>query len=105
MRFVLVDQGGNIVNVVEWDGVSAWTPPVGTQAIQSMLGGIGWQWNNGNPVNPSPPPPPPPPPPILTVDQKLALIGLTALDIQGAIVEAQDKSPVAIPDPNTATAS
>lgn len=38
----------------------------------------------------------------LTVDQKLASIGLTIIDIQGAIVEAQTKSPVAIPDPNTA---
>lgn len=42
------------------------------------------------------------PPPVLTVDQKLASIGLTIIDIQGAIVEAQTKSPVAIPDPNTA---
>lgn len=40
--------------------------------------------------------------PVLTVDQKLAAIGLTITDIQGAIVEAQTKSPVAIPDPNTA---
>jgi hypothetical protein len=45
-----------------------------------------------------------PPPPVLTVDQKLAAIGLTVSDIQGAIVEAQTKSPVAIPDPNTGPA-
>lgn len=42
--------------------------------------------------------------PVLTVDQKLASIGLTITDIQGAIVEAQTKNPVPIPDPNTAPA-
>lgn len=28
-RYAVVDGSGNVVNIVEWDGVSAWAPPSG----------------------------------------------------------------------------
>jgi len=33
MRYYIVDQKGEIVNVIEWDGVSPWSPPAGCTAV------------------------------------------------------------------------
>ena len=37
MRYALLDQSGNVVNVASWDGESAWRPPEGLQAIHDKL--------------------------------------------------------------------
>lgn len=106
---IIVDASGN---VLMWssDGLPSagagqtamdLTPQQQTALVVLMAqpnGGL--TFINGTPA--ALPPVVPPPPPVLTTDQKLAAIGLTITDIQGAIVEAQTKSPVAIPDPNTA---
>jgi hypothetical protein len=52
-----------ITNLVDWDGGPEWSPPPGTTAeLAPMPCGVGWTWNDGNPVDPNPPPPPPPDP-------------------------------------------
>lgn len=33
MKYAIV-QGATVVNVVVWDGVATWNPPVGTVAVQ-----------------------------------------------------------------------
>lgn len=73
----VIVRNGIIENVVEWDGGPAWSPPVGTvaHAFESAVG-IGWPWNDGEPVDPNPPVPVEPPAP-LTPEQKLAAIGLS----------------------------
>jgi hypothetical protein len=55
MRHAIV-RNGIIENVVEWDGESSWSPPEGTQLHQAPNGllSIGWQWNNGSPIDPAP---------------------------------------------------
>lgn len=55
MRFAVI-VANVVANIVEWDGVSSWTPPAGSTAVQTALADIGWTWNNGVPVNPNPPP-------------------------------------------------
>lgn len=42
MNSYAIVKDGVVVNVVAWDGVSEWTPPEGTQAIESPEAGIGW---------------------------------------------------------------
>lgn len=60
-RYVVI-KNGSIVNVVEWDGTTPWSPTDGGEVFPHETGGIGWNWNDGSPTDPSPPPPPPPPP-------------------------------------------
>jgi hypothetical protein len=78
---------GMIQNLIEWDGVSQWTPPQGALvAVCAVACGSGWTWNNGNPINPNPPPALQPPPPlVLTPAQGLAIIGLTVASLQAAL--------------------
>lgn len=107
MRLILDISG----NVVMWSDSGLPSAGAGQTAVDltaqqqaafvALLGqpNGGLTFINGTPgANPPTPPPPPP----VTVDQKLAQIGLSVTDIQGAIVEAQTKSPIPIPDPNTA---
>lgn len=55
MRYIIVNSTDDIINAVEWDGVSLWSPPTSCVAIQTVLGDIGWKWNNGSPFDPTPP--------------------------------------------------
>lgn len=68
-RYALVDARGNVVNVIEWDGTSAWTAPSGMAPVLDTTGRVdqSWTYKNGAFV-----PPPPPPPPILTPDKQIA---------------------------------
>jgi hypothetical protein len=45
---------GVIVNVVEWDGVVPWSPP-GSETVVAGSGPIGWKWEDGRAIDPSPP--------------------------------------------------
>ena|ERR1035437_8021261 len=59
MRYAIVDENGLIVNCVEWDGVSDWSPPEGCEAIQSDEGSIGDSILEGVLIQPDPPKPAP----------------------------------------------
>jgi hypothetical protein len=65
MRYAIVDANGIVQNLIEWDGVSNWSPPVNMTAQLApnmVVVNPGWAWNNGAPINPNPPPVPPTPP-------------------------------------------
>ncbi|MGF6492783.1 hypothetical protein ABIE56_000940 [Luteibacter sp. 621] len=65
-----VVQDGVIVNVVAWDGVTAWEAPDGTEVVEipaDVNAGIGWSFAAG--VFTAPPPPVTPP---TSADQILA---------------------------------
>jgi len=84
MRYVVI-RDGTVENICEWDGESTWTPPPGTtvELAEGITVGIGWQWNDGQPIDPNPPSPSPlPPTQELTPAQKLAAVGLTSDDLK-----------------------
>lgn len=55
MNYVMV-QGGMVINVIDWDGVTPYTPPEGCELyVWSGPVSIGWAWAEGAPVNPNPP--------------------------------------------------
>jgi hypothetical protein len=55
MNYAMV-QDGVIVNVIDWDGVTSYTPPEGCELHQwdSQMS-VGWAWVDGAPVEPPPP--------------------------------------------------
>ena len=62
MAYAVV-QDGVVVNVIEWDGVTPYTPPEGCELHWcEQTPGIGWLWVDGAAVDPNPPPPPEPVP-------------------------------------------
>lgn len=81
MRYVII-YNNTVTNIVQWDGNTAWTPPARHSVVQSdVLCNIGWNWNDGVPIDPNPPPPPIVIPPIDlsnldNLDQVLRAIGL-----------------------------
>lgn len=62
MRYAVVSSNV-VINIVEWDGKTTWSPPDGAMAFAAdkVQLDIAWLWNDGAPVNPNPPPPPPAP--------------------------------------------
>ena len=58
MRYAII-RDGVVENIAEWDGEAAWSPPPGTTAelAEQVTVGIGWQWNDGQPIDPNPPTP------------------------------------------------
>lgn len=61
MKYAIVEQN-TVTNITLWDGVTPWTPPVGTEAVACPDNvGIGWTYDGSNWTEPEPPPPPPPP--------------------------------------------
>jgi hypothetical protein len=58
-RYAVVDRRTNVVaNVAEWDGTSAWRPPLGHDAVRSDVAKINDRYN---PVTGAFTPPPPAP--------------------------------------------
>lgn len=56
MTYAMV-QNGVVVNVIEWDGVTPYTPPEGCELFAwSGPVNIGWAWVDGAPIDPTPPP-------------------------------------------------
>jgi hypothetical protein len=45
--YTVVDGAGNVVNTVEWDGVTPWSPPAGQTGIPTNGApvSIGWTWD------------------------------------------------------------
>lgn len=81
------------------------SPPEGTTAHEfDGFVSIGWEWNDGSPVNPNSPPPPPPPIDQSNLDiwdrklKALALVvrpatGLTLPQFKAALKSAYDSLP------------
>ena len=34
-RYALVDAGGLVINIIEWDGAAEWSPPEGLTAVEA----------------------------------------------------------------------
>lgn len=47
-RYALVDAGGQVMNIVEWDGEAEWSPPEGLAAVDAE-GSVskGWRLEDG----------------------------------------------------------
>jgi hypothetical protein len=54
-QYLVVDATGTVVNVIEWDGVTPYSPEHGMTHVQHDTAGIGWTTDDG--VNFTPPPP------------------------------------------------
>lgn len=53
-RYALVDADGLVVNVIEWDGVSDWSPPESLTCLEADEAvSIGWTRQNGAWVGPA----------------------------------------------------
>lgn len=55
MRYALIDEGGLVVNVVVWDGLTPWTPLPGCSLIVSDEAGIGWTYDEVTGIFSAPP--------------------------------------------------
>lgn len=55
-RYALIDENGNVDNIVMWDGSTSWTLPTGYTAVATDKANIGWTYTNGNFVEPPAPP-------------------------------------------------
>lgn len=71
-NYALVDAGGDVVNVIVWDGnPDNWQPPEGQQAVlvpSDVPVSAGWTYVDGNFVAPPPPPVIPPTPAQILAD-------------------------------------
>jgi hypothetical protein len=56
-RYAIVNGSGVVVNTIQWNGTSAWTPPSGCSAVQSNTAGIGYTYSGGVFTPPYSPPP------------------------------------------------
>jgi hypothetical protein len=74
-----------VVNLVEWDGVSAWSPPAGTTASPTSGApvSIGWLWNAGVPTDPNPPPAV-----VVTQTQQAAPVDMSVIDNHAPAIQA-----------------
>ena len=52
MQYAILDSTKTVVNVIEWDGESDWTPPAEHIALPLLDGGIGWTFVDGSFVAP-----------------------------------------------------
>lgn len=64
-RYAVV-KDGQVVNAVEWDGETGWSPPSGTETVPvaDEQVGIGWGWSERDGF--IAPPPGPAPEPVVT---------------------------------------
>jgi hypothetical protein len=46
-NYCIVDQNGNVVNNISWDGVQPYAPPSGDIVVACPTEGIGWTYING----------------------------------------------------------
>lgn len=48
-NYAIVELDGLISNIVVWDGITEWSPPLGTQAVKcgDNICGIGWTYKDG----------------------------------------------------------
>lgn len=51
--YCVIDQSGNVVNTIVWDGVTEYNPGADLTLVQSDIAGIGWTYENGEFTNPN----------------------------------------------------
>ncbi len=56
-NYAVIDQNGDVVNVINYDGVTPYTPPAGTTIVKDPNTppkvGIGWEYEDGEFFNPN----------------------------------------------------
>lgn len=52
MNYAVINSTGLVVNAIEWDGITPWTPPEGHIALPLLEGGIGWTFADGQFIPP-----------------------------------------------------
>jgi len=59
--YAIVDNNGNVTNLISWDGVESYEPPAGSAVVPWANGAaVGGTYSNGVFAPPSPSPSPPP---------------------------------------------
>ena len=53
MNYAVVDQSGNVVNVISWDGISPYNPGAGLTLVRSDTAARGHVYQNGQFTNPN----------------------------------------------------
>ena len=53
MNYAVIDQNGNVVNIIVYDGFSPYNPGVGMTLALSDIAGVGWTYANGVFTNPN----------------------------------------------------
>lgn len=55
-QYAIIDASNTVVNTIEWDGSTPWTPPAGDTAIPTSGApvSIGWTWDGHNFLPPAP---------------------------------------------------
>lgn len=61
MIYAVIDSTGLVVNAIEWDGATPWTPPEGHEVVLLTSGGPGWTYADGDFIPPPKPEPEPEP--------------------------------------------
>ena len=51
--YAVVDEAGIVVNVIEYDGISPYTPPAGTTLVQSDIAARGYNYDGTTFTNPN----------------------------------------------------
>lgn len=76
-RYAVINSG-NVINVVEWDGVSSFNPGAGNTLVQSNVAGPGWTYNGTTFMPPTPPTPISAPPNLKpTLDDVISVLTTT----------------------------
>lgn len=56
MKTFFIIENGTVVNAIEWDGESQWSPPSGSEAVARPEGSeawIGWMYDGSEFTNPN----------------------------------------------------
>jgi hypothetical protein len=95
-NYAIIDQNGNVINVIMWDGISSIALPIGQSLITATAAGttaqIGGRFVNG--IFSSPPAPP--------VDP---VVALTTLLVQQGVLQASDVNTAMTGTPQAAAVS
>jgi hypothetical protein len=52
--YLLVDDTNTVINIIDWDGVKDYTPPIGKLVSFAGPVGIGWKWNGKSATDSNP---------------------------------------------------
>lgn len=52
MSIYAIVENGNVINLIEWDGVAEWEPESGEAVLVDGAAGIGWRYQDGGFIAP-----------------------------------------------------